>query len=110
MGLYFLLVQRSRPTPWHKLQGETPREFLSRLRDKAAGDPKLFQVLERLIPAVDQALFAPYTGDELFPEAALVRRRLGTAVYCDLVRNAVSSLRLRLHRLGGAPAQHSGPR
>ena len=106
MGLYFLLVQRSGPTPWHKLQGETPREFLGRLRDRAAGDPELIQALESLIPAVDQALFAPYTGEELFPKAAFVRRRLGTAVYRGMVRDAGSNLRLRLRSLSSARAQH----
>ena len=105
MGLYFLLVQRSRPTPWHKLQGETPREFLSRLRDRAAGDPELIQALENLIPAVDQALFASYTGEELFSKAALVRRRLGTAVYRGMVRDAVLNQRLSMHSLRGTPAQ-----
>ena len=107
VGLYFLLVQRSGPTPWHKLQGETPREFLSRLRDRSAGDPELVEALERLLPAVDRALFAPYTAEEgLFPKAVLVSRRLGTAVRRGMVRDAVSGLRLRLHSLRGASTQH----
>lgn len=110
-GLYFLLVRRSAPTPWHKLRGETPREFLTRLREGAAGDQDLAQALDRLIPAVDLALFSPGGPEGELPQAPLIRRRLGRAMGLLTLRQLVSRLPGLRSRLAGenpgGPSPHS---
>ena len=98
-GLYFLLVQRSAPTPWHKLRSETPREFLSRLRKQSAGDDELIQALDILIPAVDRALFAADGAEMELPQAQLIRRRLGAAIRQGIARDVSSRVRRELQNL-----------
>lgn len=97
-GLYFLLILRSGHTPWHKLPGETPREFLSRLRSQASDDPQLIQALDALIPAVDRALFSSCVQEPPIPQARLLRCRMGAAVRQRMMRDALSGLRLSLNR------------
>ena len=79
VGLYYLLVARCRLSPWHKRTGETPREFLGRMRQRAEGDRELVQALDGLIPAVDRALYSPGGGRGPVPGAGLIRRRIGRA-------------------------------
>lgn len=78
-GLFHLLVHRCRLSPWRKRTGETPREFLTRLREIAVEDRKLCSALDGLIPAVDTALYAPSPGRQIYPNAKLIRRRIGSA-------------------------------
>jgi len=78
-GLFYTLVRRFRVGPWHKKDGETPREFLSRLRAGAGEDAALTAALDELIPAVDAALFSPSHARKPFPHAALIRRKIGGA-------------------------------
>lgn len=78
-GLFHLLVRRCRLSPWKKRTCETPREFLTRLRETAADDRELFDALSGLIPAVDAALYAPSPDRQTYPAAKLIRRRFGSA-------------------------------
>ena len=94
-GLFYLLVRRCRMVPWHKRQGETPREFLLRLRNHAAADPTLAAALEELIPAVDAALFAPPGRTGAAPQSRLIRRRIGATVRRQFVRDGRNRRRTR---------------
>ena len=85
-GIYFLLVRRSRKAPWHKRPGETPREFLSRLKAAAESDSDLRNALEALMAAVDAALYAPSPQTVTLPQADLIRRRMGAAVRRQALR------------------------
>lgn len=78
-GLFHLLVRRCQLSPWRKRTGETPREFLTRLRETATGDRELFDALSGLIPAVDAALYSPCPDRQVYPNAKLIRRRIGSA-------------------------------
>lgn len=86
-GLYFLLVYRCRIGPWHKRTGETPREFLTRLRGCAQGDGELVQALEGLIPQVDAALYGQGGEEGDVRQAGLIRRRIGAAVRRQFFRD-----------------------
>lgn len=102
-GLFHLLVYRCRLGPWRKRTGETPREFLTRLRETVAEDRMLFGALDGLIPAVDAALYAPSAHREDYPAARLIRHRFGTAFRRFLLRRGMASLRTaptRWHRRG----------
>lgn len=85
-GIYFLLVRRSRKAPWHKRPGETPREFLTRLKAAAESDSDLRNALEALMAAVDAALYAPSPQTVTLPQADLIRRRMGAAVRRQALR------------------------
>lgn len=76
-GLFHLLVRRCRLSPWKKRTGETPREFLTRLRETTVEDRELFDALSGLIPAVDAALYSPSPSRQTYPAAKLIRRRFG---------------------------------
>lgn len=80
-GLYCVLVHRCRLGPWHKKQGETPREFLSRLAEGAGDDPDLETALSGFIPKLEEALYRPGTPEGKVPGARLIRRRIG---FCHL--------------------------
>ena len=95
-GLFYLLVRRCRTAPWHKRRGETPREFLLRLRSSAQTDPELASALDGLIPAVDRALYAPKEKPALFPQARLVRRRVGASVRRQFLREGLYRVKKRL--------------
>ena len=101
-GLFFLLVRRCRMGPWHKRPGETPREFLLRLRRSAEGDPQLAGALDELIPAVDAALYAPKGRSGRFSRARLVRRRVGAAVRRQFLRDSWDRMPWHKERDGGA--------
>lgn len=92
-GLYFILVRRCRMGPWHKRPGETPREFLTRLRGCACDDCALEQALQDLIPLVDQVLYAPLSSPAPFPQSALIRRRIGRAVRRQFAKDTAFRLR-----------------
>ena len=57
-GLYFLLVYRCRRAPWHKTEGETPRQFLLRLSEASGGDEALSAALKQLAQDTDAALYS----------------------------------------------------
>lgn len=97
-GLFYLLVRRCRMSPWHKRAGETPREFLTRLRDAVADDRELFTALDSLIPAVDTALYAPFVSRRTHPAARLIRRRFGAVSRRSLLRRGQASLRMAFTR------------
>lgn len=80
VGLYFILVRRCRITPWHKLPGETPREFLNRLRRGVCSDVQLSESIAQLIPAVDAALYGGSSLSQSFPQAPRIRRQIGNAL------------------------------
>ena len=103
-GAYYLLVRRCRMAPWHKRRGETPREFLLRLRAAAGEDRQLADALDALIPAVDRALYAPGGGGERFAQGGLIRRRAGASARRQLLRDLLSHLPL----FSGGAAQKSG--
>ena len=92
-GLFCILVRRCRMGPWHKRPGETPREFLIRLRESARGDQELIDALDELIPAVDRALYAMDSDNCHVPAARLIRRRIGTAVYRQFLRDCWGKVR-----------------
>ena len=85
-GLFHLLVRRCRMSPWHKRRGETPREFLLRLKESAGNDPELSAALAELIPAVDAALYAPPGRDGVPVQGRLIRRRIGASVRRQFLR------------------------
>lgn len=91
-GLFCLLVHRCRLGPWHKRPGETPREFLTRLQESAQSDGELASALNALIPAVDQALYAPVPDNGPIPGAGLIRRRTGAALRRQFLRRCRDSL------------------
>ena len=91
-GLYFLLVHRCRRAPWHKRPGETPRQFLSRLSQAAAGDEILAKALSDLAAETDAVFYAPNPVEKHLPYAPLVRRRTGAA----LIRYALRQTAARL--------------
>lgn len=96
VGLYFLLVHRCRIGPWRKKSGETPREFLMRLHVCAQGDLELEHALAELIPQVDRALYGPKSSrkkESTFDGASLIRRRVGSAVRRQFMRDCVSSIK-----------------
>lgn len=78
-GLFCLLVRRCRLAPWRKRAGETPREFLLRLKNSSGNDPELALALEELALAVEKSFYAPADAAPPFPKAALIRRRVGAA-------------------------------
>ena len=80
VGLYYGLVDRCRFSLWHKREGETPGEFLSRLSRLAAGDPALSAALADLIPKVNGALYGRQDCPSTVKEAGLIRRRMGAAM------------------------------
>ena len=94
-GLLCILIRRCRFGPWHKRTGETPREFLLRLQNAAGEDRELREALTRLIPAVDAAIYAENMAVP-FPEAALIRRRVGSAVRRQFLSSSAQRLRQRL--------------
>lgn len=107
-GLYFQLVRSSRKTPWHKLTGETPREFLTRLKAAAQTDPALYQALEELTAAVDASLYGAAAQPVTMPQAALIRRRTGAAARRQTLRRLGEQV-LRPFKgvkLPGFPAQN----
>lgn len=91
-GIYFLLVRRSRKTPWHKRTGETPREFLTRLKATAEPEGDLYRALEELIRCVDAALYASAPQTVTMPQAALIRRQTGAAVRRQAMRRLGEAL------------------
>lgn len=97
-GLFHLLVRRCRLSPWKKRAGETPKEFLTRLRETTVEDRELFDALSGLIPAVDYALYAPSSGRQLYPAAKLIRRRFGAASRRYWFRRGKERLRTALRR------------
>lgn len=92
-GLYFTLIRKCSVGPWHKRTGETPREFLTRLRRCAQDDAELAQAIERLIPAVDSVLYAGGPAGQKLEFAALIRRRIGAAVKRQALRDGVGQLK-----------------
>ena len=101
-GLFYLLVRRCRMGPWRKRRGETPREFLLRLRRSAEGDRELADALDGLIPAVDAALYAPPEREgSAVPYARLIRRRVGASVRRQFVRDSLARLPWRGRRTAG---------
>lgn len=101
-GLYYLLVRRCRLGPWHKRRGETPREFLLRLRQSAGEDAPLQAALDALIPAVDAALYAPSMPNARLSDARLIRRRMGASVRGRMIRDGLGRLPFAKGRAKGA--------
>ena len=91
-GLYFLLVHRCRRAPWHKLDGETPRQFLLRLCESTGGDGALSNALKQLARDTDAALYSNRPALGHLPYAPLIRRRLGTALRLHFFRRLASRL------------------
>ena len=99
VGIYFLVEEKCRMGPWHKREGETPREFLGRLKGYAAGDEPLSEALAGLIPAVDVALYSGRGGKTAqIPQARLIRRRIGGTVRRQFFRNLKQSVLLKVRR------------
>lgn len=105
-GLYFILVRRSGLTPWHKLQGETPREFLCRLKEQAREDSALVQAFDTLIPAVEQAFYSPSGFQGTLSQAPLIRRRLSRTMTQTAAKQLLTSLFSRL-RHGKTHSSHT---
>lgn len=97
-GVFYYLVRRCRRSPWRKRTGETPGMFLRRMRDSAGEDGELRAALNELIPAVDAALYAPDRPAQPFPQASLIRRRIGTAVRRHFARQVLTGLRSVVYR------------
>ena len=91
-GLYFLLVHRCRRAPWHKTEGETPRQFLLRLCDASGGDAALADALKALADAADAALYSPYPAPARLEYAPLIRRRLGKSLRLHFFRQLAAKL------------------
>lgn len=87
VGLYFLLEHRCRRSPWRKRPGETPREFLLRMAGAARTDETLRRTLEDLARQTDAALYAGRTAAIPRPDAAMIRRRMGAAVWGQYLRD-----------------------
>lgn len=87
-GLYYLIVRRCHAGPWHKKAGETPKEFLLRLKDAASGDPQLSAALSEIIPQVDKALFSPGPSSAApLHQSLLIRRRIRRAVLLQFLKS-----------------------
>ena len=99
VGMFYGLVRRCRLSPWRKRTGETPREFLLRLRRSAGEDLELAAALDGLIPAVETALYSPADRSDTVAQAGLIRRRIGRAVRGQFLRDSWSSVR-RLRKPG----------
>ena len=99
VGMFYGLVRRCRLSPWRKRTGETPREFLLRLRRSAGEDLELAAALDGLIPAVETALYSPAGRSDTVAQAGLIRRRIGRAVRGQFLRDSWSSVR-RLRKPG----------
>lgn len=99
VGMFYGLVRRCRLSPWRKRTGETPREFLLRLRRSAGEDLELAAALDGLIPAVETALYSPVGRSDTVAQAGLIRRRIGRAVRGQFLRDSWSSVR-RLRKPG----------
>jgi len=97
-GLLCILIRKCRMGPWHKTPGETPREFLSRLRHASRHDESLRDALDELIPLVDKAVYAPNGANEPFRQAGLIRRRIGRAVRGQFVRRVKKRIRAKLSK------------
>ena len=80
LGLYFLLEHRCRRSPWRKVPGETPREFLLRMAEAARPDDALRRALTELARQTDAALYSNRPPQSRAEGAALIRRRMGAAV------------------------------
>ena len=91
-GLYFLLVHRCRRAPWHKIEGETPRQFLLRLCEASGGDQSLADALKALADAADAALYSPRPAPARLEYAPLIRRRLGAALRLHFFRQLAAKL------------------
>ena len=91
-GLYFLLVHRCRRAPWHKTEGETPRQFLLRLCEASGGDQSLADALKALADAADEALYSPRPAPARLEYAPLIRRRLGAALRLHFFRQLAKKL------------------
>ena len=91
-GLYFLLVHRCRRAPWHKNEGETPRQFLLRLCEAAGGDEALSSALKQLARDTDAALYSNRPAPERLEYAPLIRRKLGTALRLHFFRQLAARL------------------
>ena len=91
-GLYFLLVHRCRRAPWHKRDGETPRQFLLRLCQSAGGDETLSNALKQLARDTDAALYSSHPSPSRLEYAPLIRRRLGTALRMHFFRSLAARL------------------
>ena len=94
-GLLCILIKKSRFTPWHKRVDETPRAFLERLSAAAGDDGELRSDLERLIPAVDAALYSKGGRGTEFAGASRVRRRIASAARRGFVREKAGRLKGR---------------
>ena len=93
VGMFYGLVRRCRFSPWHKRTGETPREFLLRLRRSAGEDQELAAALDGLIPAVEAALYSPSGRGGAVAQAGLIRRRIGRSVRGQFLRDSWSAVR-----------------
>lgn len=89
VGLYFTLVRRCRLTPWHKLPGETPREFLTRLQRGIRSDLNVSSAIPRLISAVDAALYAGAPLSQPFAEAAWLRRNIPASLQRQAIQDGL---------------------
>lgn len=91
-GLYFLLVHRCRRAPWHKNEGETPRQFLLRLCEASGGDEALSSALKQLARDTDAALYSNRPTPDRLEYAPLIRRKLGTALRLHFFRQMMARL------------------
>ncbi len=101
-GLFYILVRRCRLGPWRQRPGETPRAFLCRLRESAAGDPELATALETLTSLVEEALFAPDPPRRTVPEATMIRRKIRRAVMGQFLREQGGKLRVFAENCAGS--------
>ena len=97
-GVFYLLVRRCAKGSWRKLPGETPREFLLRLRDAVGEQEGLAAALEELILEVDAALFAPASAGKTIRTARLIRQKLGRRLKREALRETLLKIRRGVRR------------
>lgn len=95
IGLYYILINKCRLSPWRKRSEETPREFLTRLQKCVRSDDVLDAALQHLTLCVDEALFSKRTVSDQLPQARLIRRKVTRVVGRQFVRNCASVLRAK---------------
>lgn len=74
LGAFYDLFRRIHGRGWRRGDKQTPREFLSGLLPRAAGDEELSCALTDLIPAVERAMYAEGGADAYYSGAAALRK------------------------------------
>jgi hypothetical protein len=100
IGLYYGMVHQCRMGPWYKRTGETPREFLERLRSYAGEGTDLSAALQSLIPCVDLELYGKQAEKKRqpFAQASCIHRSIRRTVRQQLFIKGRAAIKNQLTR------------